>query len=187
MHPEFFFDRGWPWGNTQCIFDFKNYVFNNHVKFTKPTSSHITRSIKTNWTRISLTHPRVLLLFSIFQCTGHQTNFCDWFRLKLKSRKTFAIIVPKTLFFFPISPWEGWRVLQTCSNTPTPLVTPMCFTDPLNQKCLVRIKGSISSTVSLSFPSSFPKFMLVVQPLLSTCQVKTRFSWRCLQTSTDLL
>ena len=96
--------------------------------------------------------------------------------------------MPKHSEFFQFRFGRGG--LQSSRN-PT-LGAPMCFTEPVNQQCLIRIKGSISSTLSLSlslsFPSSsFPQFMLVVQTLLSTGQVTTRFSCRCLQSSTDLV
>ena len=41
-----------------------------------------------------------------------------------------------------------------------PQGTPMCFTETVNQKCLIRISGSFF--YSMSFFPSFPKFMLVV-------------------------
>ena len=92
----------------------------------------------------------------------------------------------KSLYFFNFALGEGG-----CSPAANPHPTPgapECFTEPVNQQCLIRTKGSISSTLSLSpHPLIFPKFMLVVQTPLSTGQVKTRFSWRCLQTCNDLL
>ena len=80
--------------------------------------------------------------------------------------KTFATIMPKNTVFFQFHFGRGG--LQSSS----PPGAPMCFTKPVNQKCFKRIKGCMSSTLSLSPPppSFFPKFMLVVQTLLKLKQ-----------------
>jgi hypothetical protein len=57
--------------------------------------------------------------------------------------KTFAIIMPKNSVFYKFCFGRGG--LQPSS----PLGAPMCLIEPVNQKCLIRIKCSMSSTLYL--------------------------------------
>ena len=63
--------------------------------------------------------------------------------------KTFATIMPKNTVFFQFHFGRGG--LQSSS----PPGAPMCFTKPVNQKCFKRIKGCMSSTLSLSPPPPY--------------------------------